>query len=79
MDYRQALAQQYATLGAEELDVSAQHDALLTSWLGIANDFRKVHDYNLVFSGVAVDLTESQVHLSSSLTNESQHSSNNLP
>ncbi|KAG0568574.1 hypothetical protein KC19_6G030000 [Ceratodon purpureus] len=57
------LAQQYATLGAQELDVSAQHDALLTSFLGTANDFRKVHDYNLVFNGVAVDLTESQVAL----------------
>jgi hypothetical protein len=80
MDSRQELVEQYATLGVEELDVGAQHDVLLTSWLGVASGFRKLHDYSLCFSGAAVDLTESQVHFSISrspnLRKQSFHCSN---
>lgn len=44
------------------MTVSAQHDVMLDSWLGITStNYRKIHDYSSVFDGVAVDLTESQV------------------
>jgi len=65
--HRQGLSELYSVMGVDGMDVSAQHDVLLDSWLGIAStNYRKIHDYSRVFSGVAVDLTESQVfhHLS---------------
>jgi subtilisin family serine protease len=61
---KQGLSELYSTMGVGTMDASTQHDHLLDSWLGIASTgYRKIHDYSSVFSGVAVEMTESQAEL----------------
>jgi len=58
---RQGLSELYTVMGADNMDVSAQHDVLLDSWLGTTDKYLKMHDYSYVFNGAALDLTEAQV------------------